>query len=63
MWTIARFASTSLFSLRPANATTSGGKSLLTPTPFAIKMSLLDVAIRVYGVEQGTRKVPSDSRF
>lgn len=63
MWTIARFASTSLFSLRPANATTSGGKSLLTPTPFSIKMSLLDVAIRVYGVGRGRERFPQIRDF
>ena len=58
MWYIARFASTSLFSLRPANATTSGGKSLLTPTPFAIKMALLDVSFRIQGIEQGQATFP-----
>ena len=49
MWIIAEFSSTSLFSLRPANATTSGGKTLLTPTPYTIKMALLDATIRTYG--------------
>ncbi len=49
MWNVAEFQSTSLFSLRPANATTSGGKTLVSPTPYAIKMALLDVAARVYG--------------
>ncbi len=52
MWLIATYQPTSLFSLRPANATTSGGKTLLTPTPFAFKMALLDAAIRVYGKSQ-----------
>lgn len=58
MWHIANYEPTSLFSLRPANATSSGGKTLLTPTPFAIKMALLDVAIRVYGVESGKKWFP-----
>ena len=49
MWFVVTYLPTSLFSLRPANATTSGGKTLLTPTPFALKMALLDAAIRVYG--------------
>jgi hypothetical protein len=53
MWYVAEFRPTTLFSLRPANATTSGGKTLLTPTPFSIKMALLDTAIRVYGRDQG----------
>jgi len=58
MWVIAEFSSTSLFSLRPANATTSGGKTLITPTPYTIKMALLDAAIRVYGKPQAERWFP-----
>jgi hypothetical protein len=50
MWCIAEYQSTALFSLKPAWATTSGGKSLLIPTPFAIKMALLDAACRTVGV-------------
>jgi hypothetical protein len=52
MWTIARFLPTSLFSLRPALATASGAQSLLVPTPYAIKMALVNAAIRIGGVEQ-----------
>ncbi len=58
MWTIVSFQPTSFFSLRPANATTSGGKTLVTPTPYAIKMALLDVALRVYGQSQGETWFP-----
>jgi len=53
MWLIAEYRPSTFFSLRPANATTSGGKTLVTPTPFALKMALLDAAIRVYGRAQG----------
>jgi hypothetical protein len=53
MWTIAEYQPTALFSLRPATATTSGGKTLIVPSPFAIKMGLLDVAIRTLGFKQG----------
>ena len=53
MWHVAEYYPTTLFSLRPFNATTSGGKTLVTPTPFAVKMALLDVAIRIYGLEAG----------
>ncbi|MBN1427115.1 MAG: hypothetical protein JXB07_01940 [Anaerolineae bacterium] len=49
MWHIARYQPVTLFSLRPANATTAGGKTLLGPTPFAVKMALLNAAITVYG--------------
>lgn len=46
MWTVAHYLPAALFSLRPATATSSGGKTLLCPTPFAIKMALLDAALR-----------------
>ena len=50
MWLIAEYQPTALFSLKPAWATSSGGKSLLLPTPYAIKMALLDAAYRTAGV-------------
>jgi hypothetical protein len=50
MWLIVEYQPTALFSLKPACATSSGGKSLLVPTPYAIKMALLDVACRTAGV-------------
>lgn len=49
MWLLAYYAATALFSLKPATATASGGKTLLVPTPFAIKMALLDVVCRLEG--------------
>lgn len=50
MWLIAEYQPTALFSLKPAWATSSGGKSLLIPTPYAVKMALLDAACRTAGV-------------
>lgn len=52
MWIIAEYEATTLFSLKPATATASGGRTLLVPTPFAIKMALLDVACRLVGVKR-----------
>lgn len=49
MWLIAEYEATTLFTLKPATATASGGKTLLVPTPFAIKMALLDVVCRLEG--------------
>ncbi|MDQ2995482.1 MAG: hypothetical protein M3R61_00280 [Chloroflexota bacterium] len=49
MWLIAVYHQVSLFSLKPSDATSTGGRSLLVPTPFSIKMALLDVALRLYG--------------
>ena len=53
MWVVARYLPVTPFSLKPASATASGGKTLLVPTPYAIKMALLDVAIRNMGVVEG----------
>ncbi len=50
MWLIAEYEAASLFSLKLSSATASGGKTLLVPTPFAIKMALLDAACRISGV-------------
>jgi len=59
MWTIAEYQPTAFFSLRPHTATTSGGKSLIVPTPFAVKMALLDVAIRTQGLARGQALFPA----
>ena len=53
MWVLATYQPTTLFSLKPSNATSSGGKTLLAPTPYAIKMGLLDAAIRTCGISDG----------
>ena len=53
MWVLATYQPTTFFSLKPSNATSSGGKTLLTPTPYAIKMGLLDAAIRTGGISYG----------
>ena len=49
MWLIAEYEATTLFSLKPATATASGGKTLLVPTPFAVKMALVDAICRLDG--------------
>ncbi len=51
-WLQVTYQPTTLFSLKPSWATSSGGKSLLLPSPYALKMGLLDVAIRVDGWTQ-----------
>jgi len=58
MWMIARYLPVAPFSLKPANSTSSGGKTLLAPTPYAIKMALLDVAIRSWGQTEGEHLFP-----
>jgi hypothetical protein len=46
MWVVFTYASTSLFSLKISSATSSGGKSLLVPTPYAAKMAFVNAAFR-----------------
>ncbi len=58
MWTIARYLSVAPFSLKPAAATSSGGKTLLVVTPYAVKMALVDVALRRLGIERGAELFP-----
>jgi len=58
MWVTAVFHQVSLFSLKPADTTSTGGRSLLIPTPFSIKMALLDGALRTYGVNAGAELFP-----
>lgn len=51
-WLIATFEPVSLFSLRTTFGTSKGGKTLLLPTPYAIKMALLDACFRCFPSEQ-----------
>lgn len=59
MWVIADYEPVAVFGLRPSNTTSSGGKSLLIPTPYAIKMALLDRAIRFDGLNAGRAYFPA----
>ena len=45
-WLVAAFSPVTMFSLRMTHATSKGGKTLVVPTPYAIKMALLDVCFR-----------------
>lgn len=47
-WLILRYLPVSLFSLRMTHATSKGGKTLLVPTPYAFKMTLIDTCFRVF---------------
>lgn len=59
VWLTAPYRATSFFTLKPASSTSSGGKSLLAPTPFALKMALLDIVFRLYGSNQGELMFPT----
>lgn len=45
-WLVAEYQPTALFSLKISQATSSVGKTLVVPTPYSIKMALVDAAFR-----------------
>jgi hypothetical protein len=47
-WLIAGYRPVTLFSLRMTHATSKGGKTLVVPTPYSVKMALLDACFRRY---------------
>lgn len=53
MWLVAEYQPVTLFSFRSGTSTSSGAKTLFSPTPFAIRTALLDAAIRTCGIEDG----------
>lgn len=55
-WLILRYEPTSLFSLRMTHATNKGGKTLLVPTPYAVKLALIDACFRMYEGETAVAK-------
>lgn len=57
-WIQAIYQPTTLYSLRPSWATSSGGKSLLLPSPYALKMAALDAAIRISGLSVAEKAWP-----
>jgi len=50
-WLIARYNPVSLFSLRMSAATSWAARTNIAPTPYAVKMALIDAAFRVEGQE------------
>lgn len=55
-WLLVVYRPTTLFSLRITNSTSSGGKTLVVPTPYAIKLAMLDAAFRI-GYEDLARDI------
>lgn len=52
-WLILYYRPTTLFSLKMTHATSSGGKTLLVPSPYSFKMAMVDAAIRADDVDSG----------
>lgn len=55
IWLVATYKPVSLFSLRTTEATSSGGRTLLCPTPYSVKMALVDAAFRCGNGESAAR--------
>lgn len=58
MIVIAGFEPVATFELRPSNTTKTGGKTLICPTPYAVRMALLDRMIRSGGLDYGRERFP-----
>jgi hypothetical protein len=54
LWLILRYLPTALFSLRMTHATSKGGKTLLVPTPYAVKLAFVDACFRMKGESLAT---------
>lgn len=59
MWYITDYRAAAPISLKLSTATSTGGKSLLLPTPFAFKMALLDRVIQDAGLDTGKTLWPA----
>src|SRR5690606_35847212 len=55
-WLILLFRPVSLFSLRMTHATNKGGKTLLVPTPYAVKLALIDACFRLFAGEEANQR-------
>lgn len=60
-WLILKYSPVSLFSLRSTMSTSKGGKTLLVPTPYAVKMALIDATFRI--ATAATGDAPSREMF
>lgn len=54
-WVILAFRPTTLWSLRTSMSTSSGGKTLLVPSPYSFKLALVDASIQRFGIPSGVR--------
>lgn len=52
-WLVVTYRPTTPFSLRTTMSTSSGGKTLFVPTPYAVKLALVDATIRASSVAAG----------
>ena len=55
-WLTAVYEPVSLFSLRMTHATNKGGKTLVVPTPYSVKMAVLDACFRRWGADEADQR-------
>jgi hypothetical protein len=58
-WLVAAYQPVTMFSLRMTHATSKGGKTLVLPTPYAVKMALLDVCFRRFPASEALTRARS----
>jgi len=56
MWLEIKYKPTTLFSLKMSSATSSAGKSLISPSPYTVKMALLNAIITYDSLEKAKEK-------
>ncbi len=52
MWLKIKYKPVTLFSLKDSRATSMGGKSLIAPSPYSIKMAIINSFIQLYSVKE-----------
>lgn len=55
-WLLLNYLPVSLFSLKMTHATNKGGKTLLVPTPYAFKMTMIDACFRGFPSHEAESK-------
>lgn len=56
MWYVSIYAPVTLFSLKSSQATNMAAKSLLLPSPYSIKMAMLDKLITFWSLEEAKKR-------
>jgi hypothetical protein len=55
-WLVVAYNPVTMFSLRMTHATSKGGKTLVAPTPYSVKMALLDACFRRFAAAEALER-------